>query len=264
MKTIFQILHEKNQESSCALIPFLTAGYPNLDTTVKALYILDRQGADIIELGIPYADALADGYIIQESSRVALEQGVYIDQVFLILEDVYMKLSAPIIIFTYYNPVLVKGIHNFVKRLANLGVKGLVIPDLPIEETDYILDLCNANDIELILFVAPTSSQSRISYILSKSPSCIYLVSSTGVTGTRSSIDSSITDLSSYIKEKTDKLIMIGFGISDADQVSLISNWNVDGIVVGSAMIKVIARDNTLKLLGEFCESMKAAINCEK
>nr|QCI08335.1 Tryptophan synthase alpha subunit [Ptilothamnion sphaericum] len=261
MNIISKVLNEKSQSQSCALIPFITAGYPDIDTTIKALYVMDREGADIIELGIPYADALADGSIIQESSKIALEQGVYLEQVFLILSNVYQKLSSPIVIFTYYNPILVKGIELFIKTIANLGVKGLLIPDLPIEEIDYILQLCNLYEIELILFIAPTSSQNRISYILSKSSGCIYLVSSTGVTGTRNSISSSIINLSKYIKTTTNKLIMIGFGISNPQQALKISDWNVDGIVVGSAIIKAISKDKSLESLATFCESMKKAIS---
>nr|QCI08509.1 Tryptophan synthase alpha subunit [Spermothamnion repens] len=261
MNIVSQVLSQKNQENSCALIPFITAGYPDFDTTIEALHIIDKQGADIIELGIPYADALADGYIIQESSRIALEQGIYIDQVFSILEKTCHKLSSPLIIFTYYNPILVKGIELFIKKISCLGVKGLVIPDLPIEEVDYLLSLCKFYNIELILFVAPTSSQSRISHILSKSPGCIYLVSSTGVTGARNSIDSSVIHLSDYIKKNTNKLVMIGFGISNPDQASYISKWNIDGIVVGSAMIQAISKDVSLKNLSIFCKSMKNAIN---
>nr|QCI04772.1 Tryptophan synthase alpha subunit [Bornetia secundiflora] len=261
MNIISQILYTKHEEKSCALIPFITAGYPTVESTLRALRILDSQGADIIELGIPYSDALADGPIIQESSKIALQQGVYISQVFMILKNIYHTIKAPIIIFTYYNPILVTGISNFIKKIAEFGAKGLVIPDLPIEEMDYIIHVCNIYSIELIFFIAPTSSQKRISYILSKASNCIYLVSSTGVTGTRKSIDSQVITLSNYIKSSTDKLIMLGFGISNAEQATEIAQWNIDGIVIGSAFIKVISLDNSLELLSSFCKSIKDAIS---
>nr|QCI07811.1 Tryptophan synthase alpha subunit [Pleonosporium borreri] len=260
MNAISNILSIKKKKKTCALIPFLTAGYPNIEITIKALKILSNQGADIIELGIPYADALADGPIIQESSKVALQNNVYIDEVFYILSQVNKYLKAPIIIFTYYNPILVRGLSDFIISIAKYGVKGLVIPDLPLEEVDYILSLCKSSNIELILFIAPTSSSNRISSILSKSPGCIYLVSSTGVTGTRKVINSSINNLSHYIKSNTDKQIMLGFGISSVDQVSEISKWNIDGIVIGSAFIKTIKTDPSLKLLSNFCEDIRQAM----
>nr|QCI08861.1 Tryptophan synthase alpha subunit [Wrangelia sp.] len=262
MNVISEVLFQNSERQICSLIPFLTAGYPNLDATIEALHLLDAKGADIIELGIPYTDALADGPVIQQSSQVALEQGVYIDQVLQIVNQVQSKISAPLVIFTYYNPVLVRGISRFIMELSESGVKGLIIPDLPIEETDYILQLCKQYNIELILFIAPTSSSSRIAYILSKSPGCIYLVSSTGVTGTRNNINSSIYDLSNYIKSQTQKSVIIGFGISNAEQARLISNWNIDGIVIGSAFIKILSQvsSNDLIELGDFCESIKLAI----
>lgn len=261
MNIISQILSKKRETDSCALIPFITAGYPDIDTTIKVLDILDKQGADIIELGIPYADALADGPIIQESSKVALAQGVYVDQVLSILNRVKNSVSAPIVIFTYYNPVLIRGISKFILEMSHSGVKGLIIPDLPIEEIDYILSLCNYYNIELILFIAPTSSKNRISYILTKSSDCLYLVSSTGVTGTRDKINSSTSDLSNYIKARTKKLTMIGFGISNIYQAAEISKWNIDGIVIGSAFIQILAHEKGLEEIELFCNSIKSAID---
>nr|YP_009295837.1 tryptophan synthase alpha subunit [Schimmelmannia schousboei]AOM64772.1 tryptophan synthase alpha subunit [Schimmelmannia schousboei] len=262
MNIISEILRSKR--SNCALIPFITAGYPNIDITIKALNVLDQQGADVIELGIPYSDALADGPVIQESSKIALQQGVYIDQVLDILSTVSSQLGAPIVIFTYYNPILVRGLSKFILDISNAGAKGLIIPDLPLEETDYVIELCSQYDIELILFIAPTSSVERISAILSKSPGCIYLVSSTGVTGTRQQLDSKINELVDHIKSKTNKVIMLGFGISNTDQVSKISKWNIDGIVIGSAFIKTIGNKShvdALNSLRNFCNEIKQAIN---
>lgn len=236
MTLISQTIRSIN--AKCALIPFITAGYPSLESTVEALYILDRKGADVIELGIPYSDALADGPIIQESSRVALQQGVYVDQVFSIVEEVSSKLNAPIVIFTYYNPVLAKGAVCFVENLFKCGARGLIIPDLPLEEADYMINLCKQFNIELILFIAPTSSDLRIASIASKAPGCIYLVSSNGVTGFRDKIEQKIDKLAKMIKEKTSKLIILGFGISDTNQVANISSWHIDGIVIGSAFVR--------------------------
>nr|ARW64095.1 Tryptophan synthase alpha subunit [Chondria sp. (in: red algae)] len=264
MNFISQILEEKRRNSTCALVPFITAGYPNMSTTLEALYALDDQGADIIELGVPYADALADGPIIQKSSKVALDQGVNLNQVISLLDKVQYQLKAPIVIFTYYNPILVKGINNFIEEISIRGVKGLIVPDLPIEETDYLSYLCGKYSVELILFIAPTSSRDRITNILQKAPGCVYLVSSTGVTGVRHNINNQIDSLSTYIKSNTSKLIMLGFGISSPEQVLKVSSWNIDAIVVGSAFVRIMSSDieNSfiINSLVSFCKSMKSAI----
>nr|QCI05604.1 Tryptophan synthase alpha subunit [Cryptopleura ramosa] len=264
MNKISQILDQKRKNSGCALIPFITAGYPNKNATIKALYELDSQGADIIELGIPYTDALADGPLIQEASEFALKQGTYIDDVLSILNQVTSILKSPIIIFTYYNPILVRGVDQFILEIYNNGAKGLIVPDLPIEEIDYLMYLCKLFHIELILFIAPTSSNKRMAQILSKSSNCIYLVSSTGVTGMRNHFNSNISDLSNYIKSKTSKLIIIGFGISNVRQASIISKWNIDGIVIGSAFINILSHftfnSDYLIELGAFCKNIKLAI----
>nr|YP_010952172.1 tryptophan synthase alpha subunit [Gloiopeltis furcata]WMP13841.1 tryptophan synthase alpha subunit [Gloiopeltis furcata] len=262
MAVISETLRNKN--STCALIPFITAGFPDLSSTIKALFTLDANGADIIELGIPYADALADGPIIQESSRVALGQGVYIDQILTMLSQVSSRLNAPVIIFTYYNPILVKGVSTFIAQIANSGASGLIVPDLPLEEADYLTELCNKFHIELILFIAPSSSPTRIQSIVSKSPGCLYLVSSYGVTGLRTNLNYEINELAKEVKSKTDKLVILGFGISDAEQAAKVSQWDIDGIVIGSAFIRSMSNNNesdAINSLGSFCRAVKNAIN---
>jgi len=268
MNLISQILQKKRDTSSFALIPFLTIGYPSINTTVDLLFTLDKKGADIIELGIPYSDALADGYLIQNASKVALQNGIYIDQIIKVLNNVVNKVHAPIIIFTYYNPILVRGLSRFIKEISEAGVKGLVIPDLPIEEADYVLKLCVIHNLELILFIAPTSSKDRIINILSKSQGCVYLVSSTGVTGIREMIGNNLEIVSKYIRGTTNKFTMLGFGISSPLQVSklLKSNANIDAIVVGSAFTRIIAdtsykgNDFMIQEVGSFCERMKSSV----
>nr|YP_009395735.1 Tryptophan synthase alpha subunit [Herposiphonia versicolor]ARW64715.1 Tryptophan synthase alpha subunit [Herposiphonia versicolor] len=269
MNLISQILRKKRQNSSYALIPFVTAGYPSIDLTVELLLTLGKKGADVIELGIPYSDALADGHLIQNASKVALQNGVYVDEVINILKRIDKKINVPIIIFTYYNPILVRGLSSFVQEISQVGVKGLIIPDLPIEETDYVLKLCLEYRLELIFFISPISSQQRILNILSKAPGCVYLVSSTGVTGIRDSISENASYLCNYINSKTDKQIMLGFGISSPSQVSkfLHSNLNIDAIVIGSAFTRIIVNNSSvdynlmLKEVGNFCEQMKSSLN---
>nr|AYR05929.1 tryptophan synthase alpha subunit [Lithothamnion sp.] len=248
-----------------ALVPFITVGYPNLKATVELIYLLDKKGANAIELGIPYSDALADGIVIQESSRIALEQKIYIDQVLNLIQQVSPNLTVPIIVFTYYNPIVCRGIERFVKEISESGAKGLVVPDLPLEESDYLINLCSDYYIELILFVSPTSSENRIKSIISKAPGCIYLVSSCGVTGLRGSINYDIKELVKKIKRTTDKCVMLGFGISNEYQVSKLMSLqlNIDAIVMGSAFINKITDslgDDNYENVGSFCEKIKSVI----
>nr|UAD84113.1 tryptophan synthase alpha subunit [Gracilaria changii] len=264
MNVITNFLRTKN--SSCVLVPFITAGYPNINVCMQALKTLDKRGADLIELGIPYSDALADGPVIQRASQIALEQGIYIEQVLEILKRVVPDLNSPIIIFTYYNPILVRGVDKFISEISEAGAKGLIIPDLPLEEVDYIIKLCDLYNIELILFISPTSSEARIQLILSKSPGCIYLVSSFGVTGLRDNINLKVKYLADDIKSKTSKFVILGFGINNPKQVAEIVHWNIDGIVVGSAMINQMdgeLSENILYSLGKFCQELKSSINIE-
>lgn len=264
MLNISRILIASKSISNCALVPFVTAGYPDLHSTVRILHLLDRKGADIIELGIPYSDALADGPVVQQASYVALRQKVYLEQVLQIIEQVSPNLKAPIVVFTYYNIVLSHGVSYFVNSLFLSGAKGLIIPDLPVEESDYLIELCNQYSIELIFFISPSSSKSRIASIVSKSPGCIYLVTSYGITGVRDEIQDKLENTINYIKKYTDKLVVLGFGISNVQQVSKIAQWNIDGIVIGSAFIQRISRGLLNKNYEElecFCAKIKYAIN---
>lgn len=254
-----------NTSLKSALVPFITAGYPSLDITSKILNLLDSQGVHAIELGIPYSDALADGVVIQESSSVALSQKTYVDDIFMLLKKVSMTIKAPIIIFTYLNPILSKGIDVFVKELSESGAKGLVIPDLPLEESDYFIDICKYYEIELILFISPASKEKRIKETLLKAPGCIYLVSSYGVTGIRDNIDSNISNIINIIKKNSNKRIMLGFGISNEKNVKdiLSLQLNIDAIVVGSAFINQITysyKHNNYSNINEFCNSIQNAM----
>nr|QCI07150.1 Tryptophan synthase alpha subunit [Hypnea pannosa] len=261
MSLVYNTLRKNS--SRCALVPFITAGFPNLKTTINVLHALDNSGADVIELGIPYSDALADGPIIQQSSKISLDQGIHIDDIINMLKSVIPSLDAPVIIFTYYNPILAKGILSFIFDISSAGVSGLIIPDLPLEESDYIMELCDKYNIELILFIAPTSSRIRIKRIIAKSRGCIYLVSSYGVTGPRNQIDNTVSILAKDIKDQTNKAIMLGFGISSAEQAKYMSKWYIDGMVIGSAFMKIMLNDSSvssIKSVANFCNLIKSTI----
>ncbi len=256
----FQTLRDRQQ---CALIPFITAGDPNLETTAEALGILDRNGADFIELGVPYSDPLADGPVIQAAATRALQKGTKLEQVLQMLHTLSPSLKAPIILFTYYNPILYRGIKPFLGEIATAGVKGLVVPDLPLEESEELIQTAASFGIEVILLVAPTSSQDRIEAIARKSQGFIYLVSVTGVTGIRAQLQNRVKHLITDLRTVTDKPIGVGFGISDAAQAHQVMEWGADAVIVGSAFVKRLAEGSPtagLQAVEQFCRELKAAI----
>jgi tryptophan synthase alpha chain len=252
---------ELRSHGLAALIPFITAGDPDLATTAKALKILDRSGADLIELGVPYSDPLADGPVIQAAATRALAQGVTLDRVLEVVKVVAPDLRSPIILFCYYNPILNLGVENFLKKIYEAGARGLVVPDLPLEESHVLLAPAAKIGIEVILLVAPTTPVERFEAIASQSQGFIYLVSSTGVTGMRSQVCKKVQSILERLRTVTDKPIAVGFGISQPDQARQVIDWNADGAIVGSAMVRILAEPGGLKGIEEFCVSLKRAIS---
>ncbi|NCO74420.1 MAG: tryptophan synthase subunit alpha [Cyanobacteria bacterium] len=263
MTSISQRFAQLKKHSQCALIPFITAGDPDLETTIKAIKILADNGADMIELGVPYSDPLADGPVIQAAATRALKHGVSLDDVLNIVKTVPSDLDIPIILFTYYNPIFYRGMENFLTTIADAGVKGLVVPDLPLEEAENFLNIAQDKGIEVTLLVAPTSPIERIKQIAAKSQGFIYLVSVTGVTGMRSQVESRVEDLISKLKTVTDKPIGVGFGISEPSQATQMKQWGADGVIVGSAFVKKLNNNNHqqgLEDVASLCTSLKKAI----
>ena len=251
------------QNSECALIPFITAGDPDLATTAKALEVLANNGADLIELGVPYSDPLADGPTIQAAATRALQKKVQLEDVLAIVKQVAGKINIPIILFTYYNLIYYRGIEAFLQQVHEAGVSGLVVPDLPLEEAEVLLEPAAKIGIEVTLLVAPTSSKERIEAIAARSQGFIYLVSVTGVTGVRSQMATGIFDLLADLHDSTDKPIGVGFGISNPEQAKQVKDWGADAVIVGSAIVKRLAQNTPevgLKAIGEFCHSLKQAI----
>ena len=257
----FQALRDRNQ---CALIPFITAGDPDLETTARALKLLDQSGADLIELGVPYSDPLADGPVIQAAATRALQRQVSLDDVLAVVQQVSPELTAPIILFTYYNPILNRGIETFLQDIYAAGVRGLVVPDLPLEEMSRLLSLASEVGVEVTLLVAPTSPKARIREIAECGQGFIYLVSVTGVTGVRQTIQDRVQTLLDELRSVTDKPIGVGFGVSGPDQVQQLKGWGADAVIVGSAFVKRLATDPPeagLAAVGDFCQSLKAALD---
>ena len=263
MPKISHSFQSLRQNSQCALIPFITAGDPDLATTAKAIKILDKSGADMIEVGVPYSDPLADGPTIQAAATRALQRGVKLNDVLAMVKEVTPEIKAPIILFTYYNPILNRGIESFLKQIADAGVEGLVVPDLPLEEAESLIKPAAEIGIEVILLVAPTSPKDRITAIANQSQGFIYLVSVTGVTGMRQEVASRVPDLLQQMRAVTDKPIGVGFGISAPQQAKQVKEWGADAVIVGSAFVKRLAEgspDEGLAAIGEFCQSLKLAI----
>ena len=263
MTAISDCFETLGRNGECALIPFITAGDPDLETTAKALQVLDQSGADIIELGIPYSDPLADGPVIQAAATRALQRGTKLEQVLEMLQGITPKLRSPIVLFTYYNPILHRGIDKFLQEIAAAGVAGLVVPDLPLEEAASLIQPASAIGIDLTLFIAPTSSDERIEAIARSSQGFIYLITVTGVTGMRSQVENRVSNLLKQIRGVTDKPIGVGFGISEAAQARQVREWGADAVIVGSAFVKRLAQgtpEEGLNAIAQFSQSLKAAI----
>ena len=229
------------QQGRIALMPFLMAGDPNLKTTTEILLNLQDNGADIIELGIPYSDPLADGPVIQLAASRALSSGTCPSSVLKMLRDIRDKLSIPVVLFTYCNPIFSYGFEKFCEDAAKSGASGLVIPDLPLEEADKFSPIASSRGLDLILLVAPTTPKSRMSRIVKSSKGFTYLVSVTGVTGERTLLDDRVKTLINEIKEYSSSPVAVGFGISTPKHISQVSSWGADGAIVGSALVNRIA-----------------------
>lgn len=239
-KTIAHTFSDLKSAGKVALIPYITAGDPNLSTTAEALVVLDNSGADIIELGVPYSDPLADGPVIQAAATRALQNGTNLDAVLNMLSEVVPRLTAPLVLFTYYNPILKRGIGNFLRAIKAVGVTGLVIPDLPLEETDTLRRLTASNGLELVLLTTPTTPKERMDEISQAAQGFVYLVSLTGVTGARSKVETRVEFLLQELKKVTDKPVAVGFGISTPEHAVQVAEWGADGVIVGSAMVKLL------------------------
>ena len=229
------------RERKKALIPFITAGDPDLDTTKDLVLALEESGAHIIELGVPFSDPLADGPIIQAASLRALRQGVDLGKVFELVEDVRQETEIPLLLMTYYNPVFRLGLEKTAHRAALVGVDGFIIPDLPPEESGEWTELARANNLDVIFLVAPNTPPSRARFVASKTSGFLYAVSLTGITGKRKGIQEGLTDYLKMLRSITNKPIAVGFGISSPSQVKAIGPL-CDGVIVGSALVDFLAQ----------------------
>lgn len=247
-----------------ALIPFVTAGDPDLETTAQALFTLDQQGADFLEVGVPYSDPLADGPVIQAAATRSLARGTTLKAVLEMLRQITPQLKSPVILFTYYNPILAVGPEAFLDKLKACGVSGMVIPDLPLEEGETLRKLAQARALEIIWLAAPTSPPARLQSLAAVASGFVYLVSTTGVTGMRTQVADSVKTSIEHLRSLTTLPIAVGFGISTPDQARQVAQWGADGVIVGSAFVKLLQEkpaEERLIALGQFCRSLKDALS---
>jgi tryptophan synthase alpha chain len=263
---IQQRFSQLQAEGRCALMPFLMAGDPDLERTRAVLLALQAAGADIIELGIPYSDPLADGPVIQAAASRALASATTPGKVLEMLGSLRGELTIPVILFTYSNPLLNRGMEAFCRAAAAAGAAGLVVPDLPLEEAEKLSAIAAAEGLDLVLLVAPTTPADRMGRIAAASRGFTYLVSVTGVTGVRTSIETRVEGLVQQLKGMGPTPVAVGFGIAGPEQARQVRDWGADGAIVGSALVKVMAeactqQQDVAAAAGAFCTELRRALD---
>lgn len=242
-----------------AFIGFLTAGDPSLDKTYEYIMTMEKAGADLIEIGIPFSDPIAEGIVIQEADLRALKAGTRIDDVFALVERVRKETQIPLVFLTYLNPVFHYGAEKFFARCQETGMDGIIIPDMPFEERDECAAAAKVHGIDIISMIAPTSKD-RIQKIAKVGEGFLYIVSSLGVTGTRTEIKTDLKEIVDTTKEVTDVPCAVGFGINTTEQAEKIG-CVADGVIVGSAIVKIIAQygDDAAPHIYDYVKAMKEA-----
>jgi len=260
MNRIDRKFKELKSRKKKAFIAYITAGDPSLSVTRKIVLSLEESGVDIIELGIPFSDPMADGPTIQAASHRALAGGVTLKKIFSMMGNLRKTTQIPVAFMTYYNPVLRYGIEKFVKSCRYNGVDGVIIPDLPYEEAKDLIRCAKKEKVATIFLAAPTSTRKRTKDIIKNSTGFIYYVSLTGVTGARRELPPEVTSNVRAIKSMTRKPVAVGFGISSSGQARDIARI-ADGVIVGSAIVKVIEKNirkkDLVKKVGNFIRILK-------
>jgi len=254
--------YELKNNKKLALMPFIMAGDPNIEKTSEILLKLQENGADLIELGIPYSDPLADGPIIQVAASRALKSGTTPRKVITLLESLKGKLNIPVILFSYLNPLLCFGFEHFCEMASRAGVSGLIIPDLPLEEAYKFSKIVSNHSMDLIILVAPTTPFERMKQISYHTKGFTYLVSVTGVTGERNKMENRVENLISKFKNENSNQNAVGYGISTPEHVNKVREWGADGVIIGSAFVKRISSSSEKDVVdhvGEFCKEMRLA-----
>jgi len=267
IERMFSTLRKKDET---ALIPFITTGDPDIESTEALVLEMERRGADLIELGMPFSDPLADGPTIQAASNRALLNDINPEVLLSMVSRLRKKTDIPLVLMGYCNPVFQYGVEKFAKDAANAGIDGTIIPDLPIDEAEEWNRASRNNGICNIFLIAPNTPDQRLKKIARASRGFIYYVSVTGITGARTELPPKLSDGLRHVRDITSKPVAVGFGISEPQQVRMLSDV-ADGIIVGSAIVRIIeshlhknkagyrAEDNMVETVGDFVESLKQA-----
>lgn len=264
MNRIEKKFQDLRQQNSRAFMPYLCAGDPTPKLTPELLLTLEAAGADLIELGVPFSDPIADGPTIQRASERALQHRISLLEIIDMVRELRHKTEIPIVLMSYYNPIFRMGEKHFCEAAQEAGVDGVIVPDLPVEEAQPLLDVAPQYGLSTIFLVAPTSPPARMKSITAVSTGFIYCVSLTGVTGARKTLSSEVAPMIAELRKHTDKPISVGFGVSTPEHASQVSEV-ADGVIVGSAIVNVIEehKDNETKLLAavkQFASDLAAGV----
>lgn len=248
-------------ENGKAFIPFFTCGDPDTETTAKVVRAAAENGADLIELGIPFSDPTAEGPVIQGANLRALSAGITTDRVFELVGDLRRDVSQPLVFMTYANVVFSYGAKRFISKCEKVGIDGIILPDLPFEEKGEFLPECREYGVDLISLIAPTS-RDRVAMIAREASGFVYIVSSLGVTGTRANITTDLSSIVSVVRENTNVPCAVGFGISTPEQAKKMASLS-DGAIVGSAIVKIIEKygRDSVPYVADYIRQMKSAVS---
>ena len=260
MNRIDKKFQELKKTDKKAFVAFITAGYPSLNVTEKLIYEFDRIGVDILELGVPFSDPMADGPVIQEASQEALKKNTHLVDILKVVKKARKNVDMPICLMTYYNPVFCFPEKQFIAKAKESGVDGLIVPDLPPEEGESFIKAAKSAGLSTIFFLSPTSSLKRIKFISKVSSGFIYYVSLTGVTGARNKLPGDIRKNINLIKKYTNKPVCVGFGVSTTSQAREVKRI-ADGVIIGSAIVKKIKESlgsrEQMKIVSNFVSKLK-------
>jgi len=264
MKAMAQIMNISDvfSNSKTALMPYFTIGYPDYGTSLDVIEACVEAGADLMELGVPFSDPLADGPTIQHSTQIALGNGITVARCLEAVTELRSRgVVIPLILMGYVNPILAYGMEKFVTDAARAGVNGFIIPDLPPEEAGELEEYCQQHDLDLIFLLSPNSSNNRIGLVTEKSSGFVYLVSVTGITGERNKLPVELSDFVDRVRAQTGKPLAVGFGISTPEQTATVGKI-ADGVIVGSALIKAVGEAyNPVEMAREFVLGLKNGLD---
>jgi len=249
-----------DQPGHTALIPYITVGYPTIEATLKVVPLLASSGCDMVELGIPFSDPLADGATIQKASFNALKNGVTPQLCLEVAEQLSQLVHIPLVFMTYFNPVFNSGLEEFCGACASSGISGLIIPDLPPEEGTELEAITERQGLDLIYLLAPTSTEERIRLVAERSRGFIYMVSVTGVTGARDRLPVNLSEFVAKVRSIASQPLCVGFGISTAEQARQVAQI-ADGVIVGSRVIQLMEADDTFIAVGSFITELRHALD---